>query len=85
MPKFRQSRAKTHQSNADYEKDTDTDIGAQYDNQQPEWMDLLQPMADFDDVTLDFTYDNGDPDFDWSHTSNTYPDNYGVNFSTKSE
>ena len=56
-----------------------TDIGAQYDSQQPEWMDLLQPIADFDDVTSDFTYDDGGPDFDWSHTSNTYPDNYGVN------
>ena len=62
-----------------------TDIGAQYDSQQPEWMDLLQPIADFDDVTSDFTYDDGGPDFDWSLTSNTYPDNYGVLFFTKSE
>ena len=73
-------RAKTHQSNADYEKDTDSDIGAQYDSQQPEWMDLLQSIADCDDVTSDFTYDDCGPDFDWSHISNTYPDNYGVIF-----
>ena len=55
-------RAKTRQSNADYEKDTESDILAQYDSQQPEWMDLLQPVADFDDVTSDFTYDDGGPD-----------------------
>ena len=31
---------------------TDSDDGMQYDSQQPEWMDLLQPMADHDDHTV---------------------------------
>lgn len=66
-----------HQQSQAVEDDNHSDNGVQYDSQQPDWMDLLQPCA-YLDVSSDFAFDDGGPDFDWSHTSNAYPDDFGV-------
>ena len=47
------------------------------DDEQPEWVDLVQPCADFD-VDSDFKYDDGGADYDWSSSQCQYPDNLGV-------
>ena len=45
---------------------TDSDNGVQHDSQQPEWMYLLQPVANFDEPTSDFTHDEGALDLSWT-------------------
>ena len=40
-------------------------------------MDLLQPMADYH-CNINFKYDDGDQDYDWSQTSNIYSSDYGL-------
>ena len=49
----------------------------QEDSQQPEWMDLLQPIADYH-YHINFKYDDGDQDYDWSQTSNIYSFDYSL-------
>jgi hypothetical protein len=50
---------------------------------QPEWLDLLQPDQVYDDFATDFQFDDGGPDYDWS--SNIYPSNAETFFQTISE
>ena len=40
-------------------------------------MVLLPSCADLD-VSSDFAFDDSGPEFDCSHTSNAYPDDFGV-------
>lgn len=49
------------------------------DGEQPEWVDLVQPCADFH-FESEFKYDDGGADYDWSSSQYQYPDNLGVNF-----
>jgi hypothetical protein len=45
-----------------------------FDNSnQPEWMELVHPNKQFEEIDSDFSFDNGGPDFDWSKTSYEYP------------
>ena len=46
--------------------------------EQPKWMDLLQPNPDYVEPASDFVFDDGGPDYDWSHTTNIYPSDYGI-------
>ena len=51
------------------------------DPDQPEWIDLLQPNAVFDDFTTYFTFDDGGPTFNWSG-SYQYPTNVEEHFNS---
>ena len=46
----------------------------------PEWMDLIQPNAVYDDFTDEFVHDDGGPDYDWSASSHNYPRGFGINW-----
>jgi hypothetical protein len=56
------------------EENVDDDNG-----EQPEWVDLVQPCADFH-VDSEFKYDDGGADYDWFSGQYQYPDNLGVIF-----
>jgi len=45
---------------------------------QPDWMQLIKPNPNYEEITSDFVFDNGGPDYDWSKTSNNYPSDLGV-------
>ena len=60
---------------SDDDSDSDTEQG------RPEWMELIHPNSDLNDIlTTDFDYDDGGPEYDWSHTSKNYASNYGKGF-----
>ena len=42
---------------------------------QPEWLDLLQPDHVYDDYSTDFQFDDGGPGYDWSTGRQIYPQN----------
>lgn len=44
---------------------------------QPEWMEALRPNPNYDNSSLNFTFDDGGPDHDWSETSHIYPVDLG--------
>jgi hypothetical protein len=70
-------RAKLGDNNVnlfDEENVDDDDYG-----EQPEWVDLVQPCADFH-FESEFKYDDRGADYDWSSSQYQYPDNFGVNF-----
>lgn len=44
---------------------------------QPKWMEALRPNPNYDNSSLNFTFDDGGPDHDQSETSHIYPDDLG--------
>ena len=40
-------------------------------------MQLIMPLATFDDIQPEISFDDGGPDFDWSKTSYQYPEDLG--------
>ena len=48
---------------------------------RPDWMELIHPNSDLNDILkTDFDYDDGGPEYVWSHTSKSYASNYGKDF-----
>lgn len=52
---------------------------------QPEWMEALRPNPNYDNSSLNFTFDDGSPDHDWSDTSHIHPDDLGKDWWTASQ
>lgn len=52
---------------------------------QPEWMEALRPNPNYDNSSLNFTFDDGNPDHDWSDTSHIHPDDLGKDWWTASQ
>ncbi len=52
---------------------------------QPDWIDLLQPDHVFDDFCTTFNYDDGGPQYDWNEMHSIYPDNSKNYFENLSE
>lgn len=48
------------------------------DADQPEWMEVVRPNSYFDELSTEFSFDDGGPEHDWSKTSNDYPDDFGA-------
>ena len=67
-------RVKKHQSTS--EEDIPNDTGDIEHLEQPEWMELVKPMATFEDIQAEVAFDNGGPDHDWSKTSFEYPQGF---------
>ena len=67
---------KAKQKSSQNENNDDDDEQAEVHDveNQPEWLELMQPDAIFDDFSTDFKYDDGGPDFDWSG-DDVYPPN----------
>lgn len=63
----------TSQIIQDTNNDT-SDKSNDYNPEQPDWMELIQPNAVYDDFTSEFDFFDGGPDHIWSITSLPYPD-----------
>ena len=50
---------------------------ADVDSSQPEWMQVMKPNLMFDDFQNDIPFDDGGPDYDWTKTTYSYPDDLG--------
>ena len=64
-------RAKNHSSNppnADDEADEENHDSTE-DNDEPEWMSLVRPNAQFEEINSEFMYDDGGPEYNWSACS----------------
>ena len=70
-------RAKLRDNSVNLFDEENVDDGG--DDEQLEWVDLVQPCADFH-VNSEFKYDDGGADYDWSSSQCQYPDYLGVNF-----
>ena len=53
--------------------------GGNITDANPEWMDLIQPNAVYDDDDFTNEFDGG-PDYDWLASSHTYPQGLGINW-----
>ena len=51
-----------------------------YSSQQPEWMDIVKPVPDFEipEHDDDFSYDDGGEEYDWCKTSLNSPNDLGA-------
>ncbi|KAK3093512.1 hypothetical protein FSP39_016633 [Pinctada imbricata] len=76
-------RVKNHTEGS--ESESNDEVSQSEENQcqdQPEWMDLIRPNANYDEVCdEEFTYDDGGPNYDWSKGSFEYPDDKVKSFS----
>jgi hypothetical protein len=70
-------RAKLRDNSVNLFDEENVDDGG--DDEQLEWVDSVQPCADFH-VNSEFKYDDGGADNDWSSSECQYPDYFGVNF-----
>jgi hypothetical protein len=70
-------RAKLRNNSVNLFDEENVDDGG--DDEQLEWVDSVQPCADFH-VNSEFKYDDGGADNDWSSSECQYPDYFGVNF-----
>jgi hypothetical protein len=68
-------RAKLGDNNVNFFDEENDDVD---DGEQPEWVDLVQPCADFH-FESEFKYDDGGAHYDWSSIQCQYPDNLVVN------
>lgn len=41
-------------------------------------MEVIRPNPYFDELSTEFSFDDGGPENDWSKTSNDYPDDFGA-------
>ena len=64
-------RVKKHQSTS--EEDIPNDMDDTEHLEQPEWMELVKPMATFEDIQAEISFEDREPDYDWSKTSFEYP------------
>ena len=44
--------------------------------EQPEWMELVKPNEIYDDFSDEFQYDDGGTEYDWSSSTQLFPDNF---------
>ena len=69
-------RAKDHATKRDHPPEEEAD-DEEHDiidmENQPEWLELLQPDHVFDDYSPDFQFDDGGPEYDWSAGRQNYP------------
>ena len=60
---------------------TDESIHSQCSVDQPEqfeWMDAIRPNISYDESVIEFTFDDGGPDYDWTVSSYQYPNDFGA-------
>jgi signal recognition particle subunit SEC65 len=46
-------------------------------DETPEWMDIVRPNPNFDNISTDFIYDDGGDNYDWAKTGFQYPADMG--------
>ncbi len=49
---------------------------------EPDWMQIVQPQAEFEEIHDQFLYDDGGEDYDWTQVTEHYPDDLGTSFVT---
>ena len=69
-----------HKSTCISEEDNPNDVEEVEHQEQPECMELVKPMATFEDIQTDIPFDDGGPDYDWFKTSFEYPEGLGVSW-----
>ena len=66
-------RAKEKDSANDENYHFESDVAADQED-QPEWMDLIRPIQEFEMPLKEFEFDDGGPDFNWNQPTYDYPD-----------
>jgi hypothetical protein len=78
----RTKKPEQHASTADDEDNDELYPENDADTEQPEWMNLIRPNTEYEDIS-DFQYDDGGAAYDWSACLHQYPQNHGVHWLKK--
>ena len=78
-PNFVKAEVEKAKQKVSEEENDDCQDGGNMDEdcEQPEWMELIHPCKQYEDLD-DFSYDDGGPDFDWNRQSFCYPPDLGT-------